>query len=255
LPDKNQSKQEKVRRESLGGACDLRSQKAPNRNRRISQQGEKLLQAVPNMERCELVSKVSCVTPYDEGKEGPLVVVYDFGVKTNIVRSLLKRGFRVRVLPYNFPHEDALRMKPAAVCLSNGPGDPSVVSGSTEQIQGLVGRLPILAICMGHQLLARAMGCSTYKLKVGHHGVNHPVVDHSTGRILITSQNHGFAVKAEDLVAQGMTISHQSLNDGCVEGFESKALRALSVQFHPEARPGPSDADYLFDKFLRGYLA
>lgn len=217
--------------------------------------GRELIASIENMSGLELVSRVSCESPYDFGDgKGPLTIVYDFGVKTNILRQLSRRGLRVRVVPYNYPYEDVLKAAPAAVLLSNGPGDPAAVKQSVEQIQGIVGKIPILAICMGHQLLARSLGCTTYKLKFGHHGVNHPVIESGTGRILITSQNHGFAVKGDDLQKNGLSVSHKSLNDDCIEGLRSEKLRFQSVQFHPEARPGPSDADAIFDHFVKGFL-
>ena len=222
--------------------------------------GKKLMEKVEAMEGLELVSKVSCASPYQftlEGKsktDAGTVVVYDYGVKTNIVRSIAQRGYQTWVVPYNFPHQEAMKLKPTAVLLSNGPGDPSTVQGAVEPIQALMGKVPIMAICMGHQLLARALGCKTYKLKFGHHGVNHPVQDQLTGKILITSQNHGFSVKAEDLKMKEIQLSHVSLNDGTVEGFYSERMKFYSVQFHPEAKPGPSDADSIFDTFARGFL-
>lgn len=217
--------------------------------------GRELVSGTPNMQGLELVSRVSCKDPYDYGSgQGPLVLVYDFGVKTNILRHLSRRGLKIRVVPFNYPHEEVTKERPEALVLSNGPGDPAAVAGSVEQIQNVLGRYPILAICMGHQLVARALGCLTYKLKFGHHGINHPVQDLVSGRVLVTSQNHGFAVNASDLSKIGVTVSHRSLNDGCVEGFLSEKLRLMSVQFHPEASPGPSDASTIFDQFVKGFL-
>lgn len=230
----------------------------------LERRGQQLLESVAPMDGLELVSQVSCKSPYDfnavtagvVAKHGTMVaVVYDFGVKSNILRSLAKRGFRVRVVPYNYPYQDVLKLKPSAVVLSNGPGDPAAVTESVEMIAGLLGKVPLFAVCMGHQLLARALGCSTYKLKFGHHGINHPVKDLILDRVLITSQNHGFAVSGADLASREIELTHQSLNDGCVEGFQSKKLQISSVQFHPESRPGPSDADYIFDRFVRGFVA
>jgi carbamoyl-phosphate synthase small subunit len=220
--------------------------------------GKSLMQAVPAMEGLELVSRVSCKTPYvfDGSAEGTAgtVVVYDYGVKTNTLRHLRDRKFRVQVVPYNLPHQEVLAYKPKALLLSNGPGDPATVPHAVNELQGLVGKVPIMAICMGHQLLARAMGAKTYKLKFGHHGINHPVKDLLTGRILITSQNHGFAVKVEDLKSRDLTLSHINLNDQTVEGFVSDKMKFYSVQFHPESKPGPSDAAYLFDNFIKGFV-
>jgi carbamoyl-phosphate synthase small subunit len=220
--------------------------------------GKQLLQDVPEMDGLELVSLTSCKKVWEFSADARSysgeIVVYDFGVKHGILRQLKHRGFRVRVVPYNYPYQEVLSDKPVAVVLSNGPGDPARVPYAVEQIQGLVGKVPIQAICMGHQLLARALGCNTYKLKFGHHGLNHPVRDEKTGRIIITSQNHGFAVKAEDLKQEDILLDHVSLNDGTVEGFSSSKMRFSSVQFHPEASPGPHDADSVFEAFFRGLL-
>jgi len=221
-------------------------------------QGKKLLESVPSMEGLELVSTVSTKAPYEFMSELPssagTIVVYDYGVKHNILRHLKNLQFKVRVVPYNMPHQDVLKEKPKAVLLTNGPGDPATVPHATQEIQGLIGKTPMLAICMGHQLLARALGANTYKLKFGHHGVNHPVKDLSTGRIMITSQNHGFSVKADDLRQKDVLLSHISLNDQTVEGFQSEKMRLYSVQFHPEAAPGPSDAAYIFEHFIKGFV-
>lgn len=219
--------------------------------------GKRLLQTVESMEGLELVSEVSCKTPYTFGERRsgkPVAVVYDYGVKTNILRSIYDRGFDIEVVPYKFPKEEALKFKPDMVVLSNGPGDPGTVTGAVEQIQGLIGQLPIFAICMGHQLLARSLGATTYKLKFGHHGINHPVEDTVTKKIIITSQNHGFSVHEKDLKSRDIKMTHVSLNDGSVEGFHSDKMKLMSVQFHPEAKPGPNDASLLFDQFIRGFL-
>ncbi len=220
--------------------------------------GKKLLEGVAHMDGLELVSMTSCDKPWEfcpeQTSTSGTIVVYDYGVKHGILRQLKSRGFGVKVVPYNFPYQEVLSQNPCAVVLSNGPGDPARVPGAVEEIQGLIGKVPIQAICMGHQLLARALGCNTYKLKFGHHGVNHPVRDERTGRILITSQNHGFAVKAEDLRQGDVRLAHTSLNDGTVEGFFSEKMRFSSVQFHPEASPGPHDAESVFEEFLKGFV-
>ncbi len=220
--------------------------------------GKELIAKVEPMEGLELVSRVSCKKPYEfpgakTGSAGT-VVVYDYGVKTNILRSFTEQNFKTMVVPYNYPYQEALSYKPTAVVLSNGPGDPAGVPDAVPQIEGLLGKTPILAICMGHQLLARTLGCQTYKLSFGHHGINHPVRDLTSGKILITSQNHGFSVKAQDLKSKDVSVSHVSLNDDTVEGFFSEKMKFYSVQFHPEAKPGPSDAASIFDYFVRGFL-
>lgn len=222
----------------------------------IAEFGKSKLADVEEMEGLELVSRVSCKQTYDYSSEGNsgTVVVYDYGVKTNILRSVAKHGFKVKVVPYNMPYQEVVAMKPKAVLLSNGPGDPGTVKGAVEQIQGLLGKTPVMGICMGHQLLGRAIGATTYKLKFGHHGINHPVLDGDSKRVIITSQNHGFSVKADDLRQKDITISHISLNDDTVEGFYSKKMRFYGVQFHPEAKPGPNDASSIFDHFVKGFM-
>jgi len=222
-------------------------------------QAEQLLKSVPLMEGLDLVSKVSCKEPYLFSEEGwkqnaGTIVVYDFGVKWNILRHFGKRGFKVQVVPFNMPAEEVMKYSPKAILLSNGPGDPAKVPNSVGQIQKLIGKVPMLAICMGHQLLARAVGAQTYKLKFGHHGINHPVKDLSNNKIIITSQNHGFAVRAETLPGKEVQLNHINLNDGTVEGFCSESLKFYSVQFHPESAPGPSDASYIFEHFIRGFI-
>jgi carbamoyl-phosphate synthase small subunit len=222
---------------------------------------KRFLTEVPEMQGLNLVSEVSCKTPWEFDAEknrnrNPqgTIVVYDFGVKWNILRSLSERGFRVKVVPYQMPAEEVLAENPQAVCLSNGPGDPATVPYAVREIQTLIGKVPILAICMGHQLMARALEGKTYKLKYGHHGVNHPVKDLETGRIMITSQNHGFAVDPKSLPSKEVQMSLINLNDQTLEGFSSSSLRISSIQFHPEAKPGPSDANFLFDQFIKGFI-
>ncbi|MCP3676479.1 MAG: glutamine-hydrolyzing carbamoyl-phosphate synthase small subunit [Deltaproteobacteria bacterium] len=189
---------------------------------------------------------------YSEAGEGrrKRVVVYDFGVKFNILRNLVQSGFDVTVVPAATPSDDVLELNPDGLLLSNGPGDPSAVTYGKENISKLVGKKPILAICLGHQILAMALGGTTYKLKFGHHGGNQPVMDLTTGKVEITSQNHGFAVNADSLkgVAE---LTHLNLNDRTAEGMRHKKYPLLSIQYHPEASPGPHDAAYLFSRFAR----
>ncbi len=215
-------------------------------------QGKECLQKIASMEGLELVSQVSIKAPYEfePGTGSENIVVYDYGVKRNILRSFKEHGLKVQVVPYNFPAEELGKWKPKCVVLSNGPGDPATVQEAVPQIQKIIGKIPLFAICMGHQLLGRALNAGTYKLKFGHHGVNHPVKDLLTGQILITSQNHGFCVNEKDLKIEDVTITHTSLNDGTLEGFGSKKMRFQSIQFHPEACPGPNDAKSLFRRFL-----
>ena len=178
------------------------------------------------------------------------IVAYDFGIKYNILRRLRQRGFKVQVVPATTTAEEALKYKPAGIFLSNGPGDPEALPYAHAAVRGLLGKKPIFGICLGHQILGHAYGGRTFKLKFGHRGGNQPVKDLPTGKVAITSQNHGFAVDAKSLPAD-VEVTHLNLNDGTVEGMRHKQLPVFSVQYHPEASPGPHDAGYLFDDFRR----
>ena len=206
-------------------------------------------QASPGLLGADLASRVTCAAPwtYAEGERGR-VVVYDFGAKRNILAELAKRGFAVDVVPASTPAAETLARHPVGIVLSNGPGDPAAVQGAPEIVGGLLGRAPILAICLGQQLTALALGATTSKLKFGHHGANHPVLDLATGRVAVTSQNHGFVVDERSL-PEGAKVSHRSLNDGAVEGLVHDRLALVSVQYHPESSPGPHDSTNLFDRF------
>jgi len=175
------------------------------------------------------------------------VVAYDYGIKRSMLRYLGERGFRVTVVPAQTSAREVLKREPDGVFLSNGPGDPAAVGYAVKAVERLLGKVPVFGICLGHQLLAQALGFSTYKLKFGHRGANHPVKDLRTGVIEITTQNHGFAVK--DATVSGAEITHLNLNDGTVEGVASSERFAFSVQYHPESTPGPHDSLYLFDRF------
>ncbi|MEW6163060.1 MAG: glutamine-hydrolyzing carbamoyl-phosphate synthase small subunit [Nitrospirota bacterium] len=182
------------------------------------------------------------------GNGGIRVVVYDFGVKLSILRNLVDAGFDVCVVPAKTPAEEILEMNPDGIVLSNGPGDPEAVIYSIENTKKLIGKKPILGICLGHQLLGLAMGGRTYKLKFGHHGGNHPVVDLETEKVEITSQNHNFCVDIKSLKRQ-VELTHRNLYDGTEEGMRHVELPIFSVQYHPEAGPGPNDAYYIFKRF------
>lgn len=188
--------------------------------------------------------------PQDQLASRPHVVAVDCGVKTNILRLLVDVGFRITVVPAGTSSTDIMNLNPDGVFLSNGPGDPAALGYVVDPVREILGRVPIFGICLGHQILAQALGGKTYKLKFGHRGGNHPVRDESTGEIEITAQNHGFAVDGASL-QNSAVISHINLNDMTVAGIEAKELRAFSVQYHPEASPGPHDSRYLFERFYQ----
>jgi len=215
---------------------------------------------VPSMVGRNLASEVSTKEVYEWNKDKKRpkskVIVIDCGVKYNILRYLDSFGASVTVVPYTFDANAILSMKPDGVLISNGPGDPAPVTNVIETIRNLLGKVPIFGICLGHQLLSLALGGKTYKLKYGHRGANHPVKNMETDLVEITSQNHGFAVDYEgfdlfDSTGNPADISHLNLNDNTVEGIECNDFPAFSVQYHPEASPGPHDAGYLFTKFFK----
>ena len=178
------------------------------------------------------------------------VVAYDFGIKQNILRLLVDHGCEVTVVPAQTSAEDVLAMEPHGVFISNGPGDPEPITYGIASIRKLLGRVPIFGICLGHQLCGLALGGRTFKLKFGHHGSNHPVKNLLTGKVEITAQNHGFCVDPDSLPASEVEITHLNLNDHTNEGLRHRSLPLFSVQYHPEASPGPHDARYLFDDFM-----
>ena len=238
--------------------------------------------ALPTMAGLELASRVSCAKPYawnrssielsgsfsgrgsdPSGKRSSSertssaessrryrVVAYDFGIKQNILRLLTDHRCDVTVVPAGTSAEDALALKPDGVFLSNGPGDPEPITYAVENIRKLLGRVPIFGICLGHQLCGLALGGRTFKLKFGHHGSNHPVKNLLTEKVEITAQNHGFAVDPDSLPSSEVEITHVNLNDHTNEGMRHRSLPLFSVQYHPEASPGPHDARYLFDEFV-----
>ncbi len=179
------------------------------------------------------------------------VAVLDCGVKYNILRKLMENGYEVMVFPAKTPAKEILKAKPRGLLLSNGPGDPAAVSYVVETTRELIGRLPIFGICLGHQMLGQALGGKTFKLKFGHHGANHPVKDLKSGKVSISVQNHGFCVDIDSLNKKEVEITHINLNDNTLEGMRHKKLPLFSVQFHPEASPGPHDMSYLFEEFVR----
>jgi len=226
---------------------------------------------LPSMEGANLVDLVTCRAPYwwDEPlpssapqspgvdlqtlwqqRAGRKVVLYDFGVKFNILRSLKARGLEVLVVPATTPATQVLALNPAGIVLSNGPGDPAAVTYAIDNVRQCLGQKPLFGICLGHQLLGLALGGRTFKLKFGHRGGNQPVKNLKSGRVEITSQNHGFAVDINSIPDPQVELTHINLNDNTLEGLRHPKLRAFSVQYHPEASPGPHDAAYLFDEFL-----
>lgn len=227
--------------------------------------------ALPTMAGLELAGRVTCAKSYgwaqgsidlaapvsgagsaaDSGiKARRRVVAYDFGIKQNILRLLVDHGCEVTVVPARTSAADVLALKPDGVFLSNGPGDPEPVEYAVENIRKLLGRVPIFGICLGHQLCGLALGGKTFKLKFGHHGSNHPVKNLRTEKVEITAQNHGFCVDPDSLPASDVEITHVNLNDHTNEGMRHRSLPLFSVQYHPEASPGPHDARYLFDDFV-----
>lgn len=196
------------------------------------------------------VKRVSTRDPYPSPGRGDRVVLVDFGMKHGILRELNSRKCDVVVVPYNVTAEEILRLKPDGIMLSNGPGNPKDVPEAITMIQGVLGRVPLFGICLGHQLFALACGADTEKLKFGHRGSNHPVKNVKTGEVHITSQNHGYTVNEKSIDQTELEVTQAALNDGTVEGLKHKEYPAFTVQYHPEASPGPEDSNTLFNDFL-----
>jgi carbamoyl-phosphate synthase small subunit len=226
----------------------------------------KKVKKAPEMVGWDLASKVTIDKAYDNedrnvnfvefsslAKFEPCpvhVVAYDFGIKTHILRNLTRCGAKVTVVPSTMPAEEVLSLKPDGIFLSNGPGDPEPLEYAIENVRHLLGKKPVFGICLGHQIMGLAFGGKTYKLKFGHHGGNHPVLNLEHKQVEITAQNHGFAVDPDSLNLNDVNITHINLNDNTVEGIEHRSVPAFSVQYHPEASPGPHDSYYLFKRFF-----
>lgn len=206
--------------------------------------------AIHDLSGQDFVKQASTDRIYQEGAGAKHVVLIDYGAKRNITRSLIKYGCRVTIVPCDTSSEAILKLKPDGLMLSNGPGDPKDVMYAVQTVQQLIGRLPIFGICLGHQIIGLAVGGDTYKLKFGHRGGNHPVKNLLNGAVTITSQNHGFAVREDTLNPDEMIVSHRNVNDRTVEGLRHRHLPLFSVQYHPEAAPGPTDSEYLFKEFV-----
>lgn len=229
------------------------------------EQGTAQARAWEGLDGQDYVQRVTCAAPYEWDETGELsrswgiaatlpepdlrIVAYDFGIKWNILRRLREQGMRVRVVPASAPAAEVLALNPDGVFLSNGPADPAAVSYAVTAVQALCGRLPMMGICLGHQLLGLALGGRTQRLKFGHHGCNHPVLDMAAGTVAITSQNHNFTVDPDSLPAASVEVTHMNLNDNTVEGLRHRTEPLFSVQYHPEAAPGPHDAAPLFRRF------
>ena len=218
----------------------------------IQDEMKSYLNSLPNMNGLDLAKNVSCKKPYifkSNSNNKYKIAVIDFGIKTNILRILSDYNCEIKVFPAKTKKEAILNYNPNGIFLSNGPGDPSACTNAIQTVKSLLGQKPIFGICLGHQILALALGAKTFKLKFGHRGCNHPVKNLDTNIIEITSQNHGFKINEKSL-PKNIKVTHVSLFDQCVEGIEHKNKPIFSVQYHPESNPGPQDSKYLFEKFI-----
>jgi carbamoyl-phosphate synthase small subunit len=218
-----------------------------------SMAGQNLVNRVTTADRYGWTDGIPAVSASDKpsapAEQQFHVVAYDYGIKRNILRHLVQIGSRVTVVPADTSGEDVLSLRPDGVFLSNGPGDPETLTLQAREVNKLIGKTPVFGICLGHQILGLALGGSTYKLPFGHHGANHPVLNRQTGKVEITSQNHGFCVEPDSLKDSNVKVTHLNLNDQTVEGLRHRSEPVFCVQYHPEAAPGPHDSHYLFQEF------
>ena len=252
-----------MKKYDITGICGIDTRKLARHIRSHGTSKAIITYASKNREECineigrheipaDAVSKVSrkSVSVFEAQDEKFRVAAIDCGIKSNIIRTFLKKSCSVTVFPWNTRAEEIINMDPDGVFISNGPGNPEDVTETIETVRQLSGRFPMFGICLGHQIIALAYGAKTYKLKFGHRGGNHPVKDLGNGKIDITSQNHSYAVDEKSLPGTSLTVTHINLLDGTVEGLENKVDRVMSVQYHPESAPGPRDCAYLFDRFV-----
>lgn len=251
-----------LKEQKITGIKDIDTRALTKKIRNLGTMSAQIIQYEDNIEKCAQSLKVHKLDNYIESvtaKEAYVipvensqykVAVMDFGVKKNILSSLIDSSVELKVFPGTANYKEIMTYKPDALLLSNGPGDPSQMGNTVEEIKKFIGQLPILGICLGHQLLSIALGGKTKKLKYGHRGGNHPVKDIKKDRIFITAQNHGYVVEKESLDLEAIDITHYSVNDMSIEGIEHKKYMIKSVQYHPEASPGPQDSDYIFKEFI-----
>jgi carbamoyl-phosphate synthase small subunit len=238
-----------LRENGSRNACLVRVDSGTELSERDRDAALDVLRAFPAMEGRNLVPTVGERRARDVAGTGPHLAVYDCGAKSNIVRELTSRGCRISIVPSDAGSSEIAAVAADAFLISNGPGDPAVLQQQVAVARDMIGSIPVFGICLGHQIIAEALGASTFKMKFGHHGVNHPVRDERSGRVFVTSQNHGFAVD-ESTISGATEVWFRNANDGTIEGLRDDDARVATTQFHPESAPGPHDAAWIFDAFL-----